>query len=104
MSNLNGAEHMRIEKRQEPGHREALPDANQMAVRSYAAREWQRGKEILHARHRRQLELEGRSRAGGERLEKRVRQRASKPGRDRGRKCGTVHTEAECDSLVDRRR
>ena len=38
MSDLDGAEYVRVEKRQEPGHREALADANEMAVRSDAPR------------------------------------------------------------------
>ena len=59
---------------------------------------------MLDPRHRRQLELEGRSRTGGEHLEKRVGQRSSKAGRDRDRESGAVHAEAECDGLVEGRR
>jgi hypothetical protein len=64
----------------------------------------QRGEEVLYSRHRRQLALEGGSRAGGECLQKCIRQRLSEPGCDRSRETGAVLAEAQRDCLVDRRR
>src|SRR6516225_7966310 len=81
-----------------------MADAVEMAVRSNAPRLRQCSEKILYPGHRRQIELEGGSRAGGECLEKCVWQCSSELGRDRSRESGAVLAEAEGDSFVDRRR
>ena len=58
-SDLRGAEHVRVEKRQEPGQCQALADAVETAIRSDASRRRQRGEKVLYSCHRRQLSLKG---------------------------------------------
>jgi len=101
---LRGAEDMRVEQRQEAGHRECVPDAVEMAVRGDAAPRRQRGEEFLDARYRLQLALEGDVDLGAHRLEEPVRQRAPKPGLDRGSQGQAVLAKAEDHGLLDRRR
>src|SRR5271169_5663434 len=103
-SDLRGAEHVRLEEWQEPGQREALADALETAVRCDATRHRQRGEQVLYSCHRRQLALEGGSRADGKSLEKCIWRRSSEPGCDRSRESEAVLAEAECDGLVDCRR
>ena len=77
---LRGAEHMRVEKRQQAGHREALADPVEMAVRGDAARRRQRGEQLLDPGHRRQLALEGGSRADAQ-MSRRTRPGSARPNR-----------------------
>ena len=56
---LRGAEHVRVEERQQTGNREPLADAVETAIRCDATRHRQRGEEVLYSYHRRQLVLEG---------------------------------------------
>jgi hypothetical protein len=95
---------MRVEQRQEAGHRERVPDTFEMAVRGNAAPRRQRGEELLDARYRQQLALEGDVDLGAHRFEEPARQRAPKSGFDLGSQADTVLAKTEDHCLVDRRR
>src|SRR6516164_9711907 len=100
--NLRGAEDMRLEQRQEPGHRQRLPDAVDVAVRGDAARRRQFRKKLLDPRYRSQFTLESDVYAGAHRLKEALRQRASEPGLDFGGQGKAVLADAEDHRLGDR--
>jgi hypothetical protein len=50
---------VRIKQRQQPGDRERVADAFEVAVRSDATLPWQSGKEVRNAWDRHQFTLEG---------------------------------------------
>src|SRR5215469_1151605 len=104
VSDLNGAEYVRIEKWQEPGQRETTSDPVEMTVRCNAPRRWQCSEQLFYPSHRRQLELEGGSRPDGEGFKECVGKRSSELGRNRSGEGGAVLPETEDDGFVDRRR
>src|SRR5215472_9071441 len=104
MRHLRGAENMRIEQRQQPGDRERLPDAVEMAVRCDATRRRQRREQLLDPGDRRQLALESLIDTGAHPLEEPLRQRAAKSSLDRGGQRDAVLAEPEHHRLVHRDR
>src|SRR6202022_1988260 len=101
---LDGTEDMRLEKAQQPGHRQPLADPLEMAVRGDAAQQGQGVEQLLDAGDRLQLALQDQSRAGPHGLKELVRQRTPEAALDGGTEGRTVLAEAKCQGLLGRPR
>ena len=91
---------MRIEERQQPGHRERMPDPVEVAVGSDATRHRKRREQLFGAGYSRQLAFEGVVDMSTESLEEPVRQSAPEPGLDLGGQGDAVSAKTEHHRLV----
>ena len=104
LRDLRRAEDVRIEKRQQPGHRERVVDSVEMAVGRDAARDRQRCEQFLDPRNCGQLVFEGDVDMRTEGFEKPIGQGAPEPGLDLGRQRGAILAETEHHRLGHRDR